>query len=99
MNNRQSIDNLKGEVDFRRKLSKQQVDGQQIFEDEYDRAGIEAVLRESMETTSKHIRSLIDKNIVISPYIEIGAERCQRAMVMETDFNTVGAAVDLSFEC
>jgi len=98
MDNRQTIDNLKGEVDFRRKLSKQQVEGQHIFDDEFDRAGIEVVLRERMETTSRHIRSLIDKNFVISPYVEIGAERCQRSMVMETDLNAGGAAVDLSFD-
>ena len=98
MSEKQTIDNLKGEIEFRRKLTMQQVDGQHLFDDEFDRKGIEAVLRERIETTDRQIRGLINNDVTVTPYVEIGAERCQRSMVMETDLNAHGAALDLSFD-
>lgn len=38
--NWQSIQAKKGEIEFRRKLVRQQVDGEKIFDDEFNRTGI-----------------------------------------------------------
>jgi ubiquinone/menaquinone biosynthesis C-methylase UbiE len=51
-----------------------------------------------MKMTTEQMRRLKDKGIVLSPYIEIGAERCQRSLVMENDIGAHGAAVDISFD-
>ncbi|MDP8240959.1 MAG: methyltransferase domain-containing protein [Candidatus Hatepunaea meridiana] len=94
----QTINNQLGEITFRRKLVQQQVDGDQLFEDEFDKENIEKILRERMDVTLKRMKELKDKGTVLSPYLEIGAERGQRSLVMETDLNLRGAATDLSFD-
>ena len=94
----QSVSNQKGEIEFRRKLYEQQVEGKQVFTDEYDRVGIEEVLEERMRAAAANVSELQERGIPISPYLEIGAERCQRSLVMENDFGASGAAVDISFD-
>lgn len=92
----QSIENQKGEIEFRKKLALQQVEGARLIDDEFDAAGIEAILRERMRTTLQQMRVLEAQGIRLSPYIEIGAERGQRSLVMENDIGATGAAVDIS---
>ncbi len=36
--------------------------------------------------------------MAMTPYIEIGAERCQRSLVMENDLACTGIALDISFD-
>jgi len=89
----------KGEVEFRKKLYLQQVNNKAVFENEYDAAGIENILKDRMQKTFKQMALLQEKNITLSPYLEIGAERCQRSLVMENDLGLKGgAAVDISFD-
>ena len=95
---RQSVENQRGEVEFRRKLYDQQVGGADLFEDEFDSEGIEAILRERMEATHVHMRSLQARQVPLSPYIEIGAERGQRSLVMDNRLGGHGAAVDISLD-
>ena len=95
---RQISDNQKGEIEFRKKLYSQQIENTTIFEDEFDAAGIEKILKIRMEKTLDQMTLLQNKNISLSPYIEIGAERCQRSLVMENDLGlNGGAALDISF--
>jgi SAM-dependent methyltransferase len=94
----QTVQNQKGEIEFRRKLFQQQVEGEKIFDGEFDAEGIESILIERMERTAREMRGLRDRGVVLSPYLEIGAERGQRAMVMENELESEGAAVDLSFD-
>ena len=96
--NRQHINNLKGEIEFRKKLYLQQVERKMIFDDEYDANGIENILNERMKKTLNQMTLLQKKGITLSPYIEIGAERCQRSLVMENDLMNNGAAVDISYD-
>jgi SAM-dependent methyltransferase len=96
---RQISDNQKGEIEFRKKLYSQQIENKTIFEDEFDAAGIEKILKVRMEKTRNQMTLLQSKNISLSPYIEIGAERCQRSLVMENDLGlNGGAALDISFD-
>ncbi len=94
----QSGKTQKGEIEFRKKLSRQQIDGERFFEDEYDAKGIEKILAERMKKTYDNMVSLKDRGVVLSPYLEIGAERCQRSLVMENDLEVSGAAVDISYD-
>lgn len=94
----QSKEAQKGEIEFRRKLFSQQVAGEKIFEDEFDGPGIVRILAERMKKTREEISLLKSRGIVVSPYLEIGAERCQRSLVMENDLGASGLAADLSFD-
>ena len=94
----QSEESQKGEIEFRKKLSQQQITGEHFFEDEYDTKGIEKILADRMKKTYEHMVMLKAQNIVLSPYLELGAERCQRSLVMENDLGANGAAVDISFD-
>jgi SAM-dependent methyltransferase len=87
-----------GEIAFRRELFRQQVEGEHVFEDEYSAAEILDVLQERMEKTRRQVSGLIARGVGISPYIELGAERAQRALVMENELGARGFAVDLSYE-
>jgi SAM-dependent methyltransferase/uncharacterized protein YbaR (Trm112 family) len=95
---RQRVENQKGEIEFRRKLYLQQIDHEKFFDDELDTPGIERILKERMQKTLDQMTRLEKRGITLSPYMEIGAERCQRSLVMENDLGFHGAAVDISFD-
>ena len=94
----QSVENQKGEIEFRKKLYQQQVEGKAIFDDEFDSAGIAQILRTRMKKTLSQMALLREKGITLSPYLEIGAERGQRSLVMENDLGLHGVAADISFD-
>jgi len=81
MNRIQSAVNKKAEIEFRKKLVQQQVSGAQVLKDEYSSLEIERILKERMDTTFKQVDKLEQQGFVLSPYIEIGAERCQRSLL------------------
>ncbi len=94
----QTLESKLGEIAFRRELFRQQVEGERVFEDEYSAAEILDVLQERVEKTRRQMPGLIARGVGISPYIELGAERAQRALVMENELGARGFAVDLSYE-
>lgn len=94
----QSGEAQKGEIEFRRKLFSQQVAGEKLFEDEYDGPGITRILAERMKKTLAEVSLLKSRGIAVSPYLEIGAERCQRSLVLENELGASGLAANLSFE-
>ena len=95
---RQDLRNQKGEVEFRRLLVRQQVQGADIFADEISADEMIRVLEQRMTVTAGHLRELRNRGVTLSPYVEIGAERGQRSLVMENDLGAHGAAADLSFD-
>jgi ubiquinone/menaquinone biosynthesis C-methylase UbiE len=94
----QAVESKRGEIAFRRKLFQQQVEGERVFEDEYSAEDILEIMRERMEKTRRQMAALVAQDVSISPYIELGAERGQRALVLENDFDARGFALDLSYE-
>jgi SAM-dependent methyltransferase/uncharacterized protein YbaR (Trm112 family) len=96
--NLQQINSQKGEIEFRKKLVQQQIEGQSIFKDEYGKNGIESILNERIQKTVAQINSLRENGVSLSPYVEIGSERCQRALAMENEIGATGAAVDISYD-
>ena len=95
---RQSAISQLGEIEFRRKLVRQQVNGENLLDDEFDRTGIETILRERMNTTLDQMTALRERGFALSPYVEIGAERSQRSLVMENEIEAEGAATDISYD-
>ena len=93
----QSVKSQKGEVEFREKLFQQQVEGKCIFNDEFNAKNIEKILSDRMKKTFDQMSLLKESGLILSPYVEIGAERCQRSLVMENDLGATGAAVDISY--
>ncbi len=95
---RQHVANQKGEIEFRRKLRMQQIEGEVIFDDEFDKDATERILKERMDTTLARMTQIKDAGIPLSPYLEIGAERGQRSLIMENDIGGSGAAADISYD-
>ena len=94
----QSVESQKGEIKFRKKLVQQQVEGRCIFNDEFETKGIEKILSDRMKKTFEQMTLLKESGVPLSPYIEIGAERGQRSLVMENDIGATGAGVDISYD-
>lgn len=95
---KQQLANQRGEIEFRKKLYLQQVGGNPVLDDELDASQIEEVLEDRMKKTLDQMTRLQQRGIALAPYIEIGAERCQRSLVMENDVGVNGAAVDISYD-
>jgi ubiquinone/menaquinone biosynthesis C-methylase UbiE len=87
-----------GEIEFRKKLIRQQVGGENVFSDEFSSKEIENILLNRINKTIHLMSSLITRNIALSPYVEIGAERGQRSLAMENNMGLNGAAIDISFD-
>jgi len=93
---RQSINSQRGEVEFRKKLSVQHVSGEKLLSEYYGKVEHDQILLERIQKTERDIRSLPD-NAILSPFLELGAERCQRSLVLANNFNAIGFAADISF--
>jgi uncharacterized protein YbaR (Trm112 family)/SAM-dependent methyltransferase len=93
---RQTIDSQRGEIEFRKKLSVQHVTGETLLSEYYGKDEHDQILIERMQKTERDMREL-QRTETLSPFIELGAERCQRSLVMTNDFNAMGFAVDISF--
>jgi len=94
---RQNIDNLKSEIRFREKLARQHVDGEVVLADYMAKEDHDVVMKERVTTTFTAMKKLQNNGVPLGPFIELGAERGQRSLVLTNDFNAEGFAVDLSF--
>lgn len=94
---RQTIGNLKGEVDFRAKLAVQHVSGEVLLPDYYRKEEHDRILRDRVEATRQTMTELASRGIRLSPFLELGAERGQRALVLANDFGADGIAIDISY--
>jgi uncharacterized protein YbaR (Trm112 family)/SAM-dependent methyltransferase len=93
----QKIENMRGEVVFRQKLAKQHVEGETVLPTYCSKQEVEDILRERLQETTRDMAALKVKGLTLSPFVELGAERCQRSLVMTNDFGAEGFAVDISF--
>lgn len=93
----QGLQNLQGEVEFRKKLAIQHVTGEVLIPGYYSKAEHDQLLQQRIDETVKHLQQLVDQRITLSPFIELGAERGQRSLVLANDFDAQGFAVDISF--
>jgi SAM-dependent methyltransferase len=94
---RQKIENLKGEIEFREKLARQHVSGEVLLPDYYKKEDHDKILLERMNATHKRMRELQSRGVAFSPFLELGAERGQRSLVLANDFGAIGVAADVSY--
>lgn len=87
-----------GEVLFRRQLSNQHLGRGQAFPGQPDEKQIIGVLAQRVVDSRSIFKNLLEQNVPLSPYLEIGAEKCQRASLLSSEFWGKGFALDLSFE-
>jgi len=95
---KQSIDHLKSEIRFREKLARQHVDGEVLIDNYIRKEDHDAMMWERVNTTIIAMKGLKEEGVTLSPFIEVGAERGQRSLVLANDFGAKGFAVDLSLE-
>jgi ubiquinone/menaquinone biosynthesis C-methylase UbiE len=93
----QTIENLRGEIEFRAKLALQHVSGEVLLPDYYKKDEHDRILWERVEMTRKKMTELSGLGINFSPFLELGAERGQRSLVLANDFGANGVAIDISY--
>lgn len=98
MNKSQSLEEKLAEVTFRDKLVKQHLGKKTYFKGQPDKDVILQELKTRVEATKNDFNILIQKKITISPFLEIGAEKGQRAMYLVNKLDASGFAADISFE-
>lgn len=87
-----------GEVKFRARLYEQQVLGGSPIEGELSSEQMLATMRGRIEKTRRDFAELAGAGLLKGPFLELGAERCQRSLVLANDHGLEGFAADLSFE-
>jgi SAM-dependent methyltransferase/uncharacterized protein YbaR (Trm112 family) len=92
----QTIDNLKGEIEFRKKLAQQHTTGEVLLPGYCEKEEHDKILLDRVNMTLRDVEKL-EKRGRLSPFIELGAERCQRSLVLTNDFNAKGFSVDISY--
>jgi SAM-dependent methyltransferase/uncharacterized protein YbaR (Trm112 family) len=95
---RQSLEHLRGEIRFREKLARQHAAGECVLPGYPGKAEHDAILRERVATTRTAFRELSARGVDFGNYVELGAERGHRALVLENDFGARGIAMDLSLD-
>jgi len=92
----QSIKNKIAEVTYREKIAKQQLDKKIFYPHERTfKDMLEELKRRANKTVLDFIK-LKKRGIDFSYYLEIGAENCERAMVLDSKFKPKGVASDIS---
>jgi uncharacterized protein YbaR (Trm112 family)/SAM-dependent methyltransferase len=95
----QNLSTKKGEVEFRKNLALYQSGSMQHFlPDALSGEETLVLLKKRIEKSRSDFSSLRDSGVILQPYIEIGAERCQRSLLLENEFKSSGIAMDISFE-
>lgn len=87
-----------GEVRFRKKLVEQHLGRNNFFSGEPDQKEIIPVLKKRIDNSEKIFHSLKKRGFLLSPFLEIGAEKGQRSMILVNKFAAEGVALDLSLE-
>jgi SAM-dependent methyltransferase/uncharacterized protein YbaR (Trm112 family) len=88
---------LKGEIAFRAKLAVQHVSGEVLLPEYYQKAEHDRILQDRVEATQRKMQELATLGVTLSPFLELGAERGQRSLVLTNDLGATGIAVDISY--
>jgi len=95
----QTTNHKVNEIEFRRKLANQGItDSHLIIPESLNKKETLDILTDRISKTRKDIKQLINSGIIVNPYLEIGAERVQRALMLENEFGYHGFAIDISLE-
>src|SRR5919197_1424784 len=94
---RQNLEHLEAEIRFRAKLATQHVSGDVLLPDYYKKAEHDQILAERVDATQRQMHELVARGIRVFPFLELGAERGQRSLVLTNDFGATGFAADISY--
>ncbi len=92
----QTIENKKGEVDYRKKLATQHFGEEFLYEEEYTASQMKKEFLRKIKRNKLDYKELIKKKITLSPYLEIGSGYGQAALLIENKFGFEGFASDLA---
>jgi ubiquinone/menaquinone biosynthesis C-methylase UbiE/uncharacterized protein YbaR (Trm112 family) len=93
----QTMSQKLAEVTFREKLARQHTAGEELLPDYYDRQEHDQILAGRMNDTLNQMTALKQRGIPLSPFVEVGAERCQRSLVLVNQLGATGFAADISY--
>ena len=94
----QSLSSKTGEVRFRKKLVNQHKGLTTFYPTHTNAQQNLKLLRERAQRTFQIFSDLKNQKIALSPFLEIGGEKCERAAVISSKMKGVGAVVDISAE-
>lgn len=84
----------KGEIAFRSKVFRKETLERDFLEDNVQTLKI---IRDRVKKSDLQFAQLLKQKVVFSPFLEIGAERCQRSMLLTDKYEARGFALDISF--
>jgi len=93
----QDIEHLRAEIRFRAKLAQQHVTGDVLLPEYYAKEEHDVILRRRIDDTRRKMEELAEVGVRLSPFLELGAERGQRSLVLTNDFGAEGVAADISY--
>lgn len=94
----QSIKSKIGEVTFRKKLVEHLQTNNYSIPGQPTKKEYTRILKQRIDNTRTIFKRLQKKGILLSPFLEIGAERGQRSMLLVNEFYTSGFMSDISYE-
>ena len=94
----QTLQNKKGEIDFRKKLAEQIQTNSTCITGQPTQEEYISILKQRVDDTRSIFKKLQEKGIPLSPFLEIGAERGQRSMLLVNELNASGFMSDISYE-
>ncbi len=98
MKDQQSIEAQKGEIAFRRMLSRQETENKVYDPDVFSAEEIISFLRQGIEETRRVFKELQLRGVKTTPFLELGAERGHRSACLVNEFAAQGTAFDLSLD-
>ena len=94
----QSLENKVGEIKFRKKLSLHLQKSNPQLPNQPTKKEYIQILKDRVNDSRLLFKQLQQKAIPLSPFLEIGAERGQRSMLLVNEFNATGFMSDISYD-
>jgi len=98
MSKAQTLQNKKGEVEFRKKLAIQFEGKGVYYEGEPTSAEYESITKDRVKDYTKYFSQLKKANIPLGTYLELGGGVGQGSMLLENEFNQKGFTCDISYD-
>lgn len=92
----QTLQQKKGEIAFRSLITEQHTGNRLYFKDELNSVEMLRELHKRVLNTRRDFHNLHQKGVNFSKYLEIGAEYCSRACVIENELDGRGYALDIA---
>ena len=98
MSKMQTLQNKKGEVEFRKKLAKQFEGEACSYPGEPTETEYKSIIINRIKDYTGYFEYLKKQNIPVGPYLELGGGVGQGAMLLENKFEVSGFTCDISYE-